>query len=113
MTIQVDLDVLESEIRALARQFPDRVVECRYVNEDGIEPLCIIGTALFNIGVPLRAMVGYDELGGTTCWSIVEGVEHDSWIATVQLNQDKKLSWGLAVDYTDEEFGLDNPAEQD
>lgn len=114
MTITIDLTALREEVRAVAAEQPaTRNPANRMFDDDG-KPLCIMGQALFRVGVR-RGHFQYrygDTLGYVhqlwTDGSLPTKVEltnnTDSvryWLKTCQRSADAGTPWGLAVDATD------------
>ena len=107
-----------AEVRKVAAERPDHVYRnpewpesqtrgfCKYMH-DG-EPGCIMGTAFYHLGVTLpeggdvgNVLMGYfpsiyDQLSE----------EQESWLRSVQRNQDQGSSWADAVIKADEDDPL-------
>ena len=106
-----------STVRDIANEYPEFVYEapselggqCLYAHssENGYTPGCLMGQALYRLGVDLSALQPYEGEG------IEEVLEHlnissdsDSrlWLSEVQTAQDESVPWGLAVNPVDSEF---------
>lgn len=130
-TFDVDLTALEAEVRRLAADDPNRVVDCKYTftTEDGaVEPLCIFGHALVALGVPVRDLVPWDDASfnapgvANQITDVVPAIApavvgEDSWFSKVQEIQDADQPWGDAVRWADDKndrwFDLDNDDEEE
>lgn len=107
-------------VRKLANDYPERVAECEYFNNNG-EPLCIWGHVFADLGCSLKIVGGYlkevqSRLGEKVVamdisiadW-VAAGVEQptrheEEWARRTQENQDKPMAWGFAVGSVDEDF---------
>ena len=92
-----------SEIRRLAEEFPDRTSQPEYAKEkNGVgQPECIIGHALYNLGVSpeeLKYLTGSVEEIPLPMY--IDGPEL-RWLNEVQRTQDSGLSWESAVKEAD------------
>lgn len=112
----IEGSALVAEIRRLAKQYPDRIAKCEYVDGATGEPVCIVGTALHNLGVSTSVL---DDFGSDRFRAVVEATElchrlgagpeitfdlkdlQLSWVDFVQGKQDAEFSWGRAVGTTE------------
>ena len=110
MTVEIVLPApaaVLTEVKRLAAEHPARQVDCVYANERG-RPVCIVGCALYNLGVPPRALKVLNVHGNGTRNTIddvyadfpVQGRSHPSTVAKlakIQVRQDEHETWGEAV----------------
>ncbi|GAA0641496.1 hypothetical protein GCM10009548_02140 [Streptomyces malaysiensis subsp. malaysiensis] len=109
--IEITSEQLEATLREVADERPDYVYMapadtdlCSYVHDDGNGvqiPGCIVGHALFRLGVPLAALSqreglgAADVIGATTnlCWSDPAALAAE----TAQTAQDDGTPWARAM----------------
>lgn len=73
---------------------------CRYVRTDKEEPACLIGLALFKLGVPLEELRGYESSGADIVIDGTTSLGHEDVFAaatTAQSIQDEGSTWGEAL----------------
>lgn len=98
---------LIAETRKVATEKPDFVYEgvCQYV--DGGEPACLIGHALWNLGLideslEFRSVNDDGVRFVANHLGIALDDAEESWLLRTQSRQDNGLPWGAAVVYADE-----------
>lgn len=98
---------LIAETRKVATENPDFVYEgvCQYV--DGGKPACLIGHALWNLGLIDEALerqsVNDDGVRFiTNHLEIALDDSEESWLTRTQSGQDNGISWGMSVVHADE-----------
>lgn len=99
-----------AEVEKVARENPDFIYDasetgCKYVKDS--KPSCLVGHALFRLGVPLDQLKVYDntnDFSGSAIGTVLLGdlYERDDPIAVekctvAQKEQDSGASWGTAV----------------
>jgi hypothetical protein len=102
----IDMEALEAEVRRLANENPDAKRACRYVNEETNEPNCIVGCALYNLGMPIEVLRDRNRLNFHV-WTHKQGLQNNlsaTWVAYVQGEQDMGKTWSKAVEYADERY---------
>lgn len=100
---------LVEAVRQVAAEQPDVVAISQYA--EGFEPCCIVGTALFNLGVPIEQLQEWDQDPDGTGCSVASitnnGVTSDiAWLGSVQTLQDSEYCWGEAVSSADCTHGI-------
>jgi hypothetical protein len=115
----IDPNSVVEEVRSIAAKNPDHIYtdkdtsnpnsSCFY--ERNGKPSCIMGQALFNLGVPIETLSAMDrQTGGIFSFLLTDGVslrkESNTlyWLCTVQNLQDNLYAWGVAVATADTEF---------
>ena len=98
-------------VRRLAAEHPDRHTICRYTNEDSTEPVCIIGHAVHELGVPLGSLAENQSMPTCDALSLVKSsvlpsIQELDWLSTVQFEQDNGASWSEAVQTADKLYPL-------
>jgi hypothetical protein len=97
---------IEAIVRRLATESPDEVRNCTYVDDctAPTEPHCIVGCALFELGVPLHQLAEHDGMAIYELPFAFNGLDDDgrtvtalSWLERVQAKQDLRWSWGEAL----------------
>lgn len=106
---------LWAEVKKVAAEQPDYVYEriegkCRY--EFAGEPSCLVGHALFRLGVPAELVAEFNDYGPIeqviSAHSEVFGEYSDmefnylSLLIAAQDGQDDQYPWGAAVSYAEE-----------
>lgn len=115
---EVDEQALVDAIHALAERYPDRKVQCCYVSnavpidsprltpnvDRPLMPECIVGTALYGLGVPLELLARHNgasfrSLPGELAFNYerLPDTPTIGFIAMVQRAQDDGMTWGNAV----------------
>lgn len=103
---------LAQELRAVAAEQPDVVAISQYA--EGFEPGCIVGTALFNLGVPIEQLQEWDEDADGEGCEVIDLIDLTNngatdeilWLSSVQSLQDNNYSWGEAVRSADLANGI-------
>lgn len=82
----------------------DTTAKCRYTDPFDNVPVCIVGHALFRLGVPLAELATYE---GQAADSVLLGLAHDGYfefdedaaelLTDAQTKQDNGAHWGDAV----------------
>ncbi len=97
---ELHVDRITTEVRNLARQYPDATARCEYVGADST-PQCIIGRACNVLGITVSQLELWE--GFPVLDLCFQG--DDEWLQAVQSKQDAGAAWGLAVRDADDEFG--------
>jgi hypothetical protein len=103
------IPAITREVKRLARQEPDMVAKAEYVQYVGPSktptPACILGVALYNLGVPMNTLrtnnkesikevlsvLFEDELA----WDVF--TEEIEWLSAVQIYQDDETNWRESI----------------
>ncbi len=119
----VTLKAIAREARRLAEETPDRKAGCLYVihkDDDSMEANCIVGRALFNLGIPLteldkRNTCSIKYLAGMAHgWEAEEWIDtsgedaliYSNWLSDLQGHQDSGKTWGEALAFADRMLAL-------
>lgn len=103
MTIKITKATAISAVRqAVKAKGRDHTAVCSYM--DGGQPACIVGHALFNLGVEPRVL---DRIEGGTIGTAQRTLLHEDveitlkaldFLDTAQTEQDNGETWGVALD---------------
>lgn len=76
-----DPTILLQEVLRLAEAFPHWQASCQYASAGRVEdkPHCIVGTALYNLGVPVTDLRKFDLLPQANIARVYELYEADGW----------------------------------
>lgn len=110
----INLSDVIDEVKTIAAENPDFVYaenfETCYYQIDG-KPACLLGHALFNVGIAAEKLASYDEailnsfsFLGKDKADFQGTVDELGWLDAVQRNQDNRLepmSWGESVTLAD------------
>lgn len=111
--------LIEEEVENLANARPDFVYPqeclCTYA-ETADSPRCIIGEALFNLGVPNEVLATWDLLDEDEDESnpnvgqilTIEGLTPSKFLPSMQFNQDLGESWGEALSLAKRKLGVNS-----
>lgn len=99
-------------VREAAALQPKRTAGCTYVKglrHGNLKPRCLVGQALYALGVPLIWLADNNDAGIGELFSPYRDFNDDEqremqWLSTVQLAQDNKSKWGKAVARADREW---------
>lgn len=104
------------EMERIAGEQPTKTANCQYATDDNSGPCCIVGTALYNLGVPVGVLAEFDNNASSGFIGKIYGRfmdldavelepeevdEAGEWvesIAIVQNWQDDCVPWGIAVE---------------
>jgi hypothetical protein len=115
----IDPNALVEEVRSIAAKHPGHIYQdkdtdnpntsCFYQREG--KPSCIMGHALFNLGVPIATLQAMDTHTGGIYEFLTLGfttplASHETlmWLNSVQNLQDNLKPWGYAVGSADTEY---------